>query len=197
MGYARSPSRDFESYVKNFVDLDEKNIQLILKDYNSYFITYGIPQCIYLIKDIPEVDYTKGDQEVTKPIEYDDTSMRTNNILNRFELTFETPRFEEKSFFKTSLDFAAYCDYKPTNGIHADSLGVYTNEKILISCTIDKIDLKCDVIDGSVVGGLRQPTLFNFVLDKLPGYEVFYEPETVHYNKINKSVLCTITFFRG
>ena len=33
------------------------------------------------------------------------------------------------------------------------------NSKIL-----NLIHLKCDVIDGSVVNGLRQPILFNFVL---------------------------------
>ena len=55
--------------------------------------------------------------------------------------------------------------------------------------------MKCDVIDGSVVNGLRQPILYSFVLDKKPGYKVFSEPETKHYKKINKSVLNTITFY--
>ena len=55
--------------------------------------------------------------------------------------------------------------------------------------------LKCDCIDGSVVNVLRQPILYSFVLDKLPGYKVFCEPETNHYKKINKSVLNTITFY--
>ena len=49
--------------------------------------------------------------------------------------------------------------------------------------------------DGSVVNGLRQPILYSFVLDKKPGYKVFFEPETIHYKKINKSVLNTITFY--
>ena len=31
--------------------------------------------------------------------------------------------------------------------------------------TIDKIHLKCDCIDGSVLNGVRQPILFSFVLD--------------------------------
>ena len=55
--------------------------------------------------------------------------------------------------------------------------------------------MKCDVIDGSVVKCLRQPILYSFVLDKLPGYKVFSEPETIHYKKINKFVLNTITFY--
>ena len=59
----------------------------------------------------------------------------------------------------------------------------------------NKIHLKYDVIDGSVVNGLRQPILFGFVLDKPAGYKVFCEPETMHYKKINKTVLNTISFF--
>ena len=41
----------------------------------------------------------------------------------------------------------------------------------------------------------RQPILYGFVLDKPAGYEVFSEPETIHYKKINKSVLNTITTY--
>ena len=55
--------------------------------------------------------------------------------------------------------------------------------------------MKCDCIDGSVVNGVRQPIIYSFILGKLPGYKVFSEPETIHYKKINKSVLNTITFY--
>ena len=55
--------------------------------------------------------------------------------------------------------------------------------------------MKCDIIDGSVVSGLKQPILYSFVLDKKPGYNVFSEPETIHYKKVYKSVLNTITFY--
>ena len=55
--------------------------------------------------------------------------------------------------------------------------------------------MKCDCINGSIQDGIRQPILFSFVLDKPSGYKVFSEPETIHYKKINKSVLNTITFF--
>ena len=55
--------------------------------------------------------------------------------------------------------------------------------------------MKCDIIDGSVVNGLKQPILYSFILDKKPGYKVFCEPETIYYKKINKSILNTITFY--
>ena len=55
--------------------------------------------------------------------------------------------------------------------------------------------MKCDAIDGSIVNGVRQPILYSFVLDKPSGYKVFCEPETIHYKKISKPVLNTITFY--
>ena len=55
--------------------------------------------------------------------------------------------------------------------------------------------MKCYVINGSVVNGLSHPVLYSFVLDKLPGYKRFSGPETIHYEKTNKSVLNTIILF--
>ena len=55
--------------------------------------------------------------------------------------------------------------------------------------------MKADVIDGSIQNGFRQPIISSFVIDKKPGSKVFSEPETIHYKKIIKSVLNTITFY--
>ena len=101
-----------------------------------------------------------------------------------------TLKFDEKSFFHTLLGFTPYWDYKPTN-----SSGVCTSGKFLNLSTTNKIHLKCDVIDGSVLNGARQPILYSFFCDKLPGYKVFCKLETIHYKKINRSVLNTITFY--
>ena len=96
-------------------------------------------------------------------------------------------RFDEKSFFNTILGLTPYWDYKNHNE--------YVGEKIINLSSTNKTPLKRDVIDGSVVNGIRQPILYSFVLDKLPGYRVFCEPETVHDKKMNKFVLNTITFY--
>ena len=55
--------------------------------------------------------------------------------------------------------------------------------------------MRCNVIDGSVVNGIREPILLSFVLDKLPGFRVFSELETIQYKKINKFVLNTQAFY--
>ena len=98
-------------------------------------------------------------------------------------------------FFNTSSGFPPFWDYKPKNAIHADKPGVYTSAKILNLSSINKIHLKCDFVDGSVLNGVRQSILFSFNSDEPSGYKVFFEPETVHHKKINKSVLSTISFY--
>ena len=101
-----------------------------------------------------------------------------------------------KNRFLTLLGFDPYWLYEPTNAFVADAPGVYTSDKIILNLnTINKIYLKCDCIEGVFQDGIREPILFSFVLDKPAGYKVFCEPETIHYKKINKSVLNTITFY--
>ena len=93
MGYARSPFRDFESYFRIVVGLDEGDIQLIFKHWNSNFVTYEIVPGIYSIKDISEILFTMADHEGTLQIEYDDMSMKRELILTLFGGTFGTLRF--------------------------------------------------------------------------------------------------------
>ena len=196
MGYARSPFRDFESYLRIVVGLEKDNIRLILKQYNEKFITYELDPGNYTTEDLQKAVYPLGDHQGTLQIEYDYLDKKVKLILTRFGDTFGTLRFDEKSFFHTILGFTPYWDYKPTNAFNSNGEGVYTSDKIISNLnTINKIHLKCDCIDGSVQDGVRQPIFFSFVLDKPSGYEVFCQPETIHYKKINKSVLNTITFY--
>ena len=191
LAYARSQFRDFESYLRIVVRLDEEDIQLILKEYNSRFITYELPPGIYSIQDTSDTVHTFSGHMETIQIEYDDISRKTKILLKYTDeqemLVLGTLRFDERSSFHTLLGFIPYWDYKCP--------GVYTSDKILNLNSVNKILLKCDIIDGSVVDGVRKPILYSFVLDKKPGYKVFCEPETIGYKKINKSVLNTITFY--
>ena len=112
--YARSPFRDFESYLRIVIGLDEDDIQLILKQYNVNFVTNELSPANYTIEDLQEAVYTLGDHEGTLQIEYDDLNKKTKLILTRFGSTFGTLRFDEKSFFHTLLGFTPFWDYIPT-----------------------------------------------------------------------------------
>ena len=173
--YTSSVFQDFESFLRTQIDLVEDDIKLVLDEYNSNFITYELEPGIYTFKDISEALFNIIQFEYPGPsnvidIEYDDITMKTKLDVKAGIIAI---RFDEKSFFSTILGFTSGWDYKHYNK--------YISQKIVNLSNTNKIPLKCDVIDGSVVNGLRQPILYSFVLDKKPGYKVFSEPATIHY----------------
>ena len=123
------------------------------------------------------------------------SKIKIQQVLSSLSLNDDGIYLRDGPFECDLLGFTPYWDYKPTNAFHADSSGVYTNDKILKLNTKNKIHLKCDSIDGSVINGIRQPILCSFVLDKPSRYKVFCEPEIFQNKKINESVLNTITFY--
>ena len=188
-GYTRPVFQDFESYLRTEVDLVEDDIKLVLDEYNSSFITYELDPGIYTFKDISEILFNVLQSEYPGPsnvidIEYDDITTKTKLVVKSGIIAL---RFDEKSFFSTVLGFTPGWDYKHYHK--------YISQKTVNLSSTNKIHLKSYVIDGSLVNGIRQLFLFGFVLDKLPGYKVFCEPEIIPYKKINKSVLNTITFY--
>ena len=60
--------------------------------------------------------------------------------------------------------------------------------------TTDKVHLKCDWVDGSIVNGMREQILFSFNLSAPPGYGIIEEPNSVLYKKINKTRLDNVQF---
>ena len=60
---------------------------------------------------------------------------------------------------------------------------------------IDKIHLKCDCIQGSIVNGIGEPILYSFALSSPPGHKIYKEPRIKFFKKINKFVLSNISFY--
>ena len=73
------------------------------------------------------------------------------------------------------MGFSPHWDYK--------SYGENISEKIIILSTTDKVNSRHDVIDRSLLNGVRQPLMYNFVLDRPPGYRAFCQPERTHCEK--------------
>ena len=187
--YIRSVFQDFESFLRTQIDLVEDDIKLVLDEYNSSYITYEISPGIYTFKHISEALFNilqseyPGSSNVID-IEFDDITMKTKLVVRSGIIAL---RFDEKSFFSTILGFTPGWDYKHYNK--------YISQKNVNLGSTNKIHLKCDIIDGTVVNGIRQPILYSFVLEKKPGYKVFSEPETIHCKKIDEIILNTITFY--
>ena len=115
------------------------------------------------------------------------SNLKTNHILN----------FTEKSFFYTVLGFTRSRSY-PLNdidGFYQFIAGSYTSDKAINITGIDKIHLKGDCIQGSIVNGKREPFLFSFALSSPPGHKIYKEPRVKLFKKVNKSVLSHITFY--
>ena len=188
-GYVSSVFQDFESFLRTEVDLVQDDVKLVLDEYNSSFITNELEPGIYSYRDLSEAlfyilqsEYPSSDSEIL--IRLDDITRKTKLVVRSGIMAI---RFDENSFFSTILGFTPGWDYKHYNQ--------YLSQKIVNLSSTNKVHLKRDAIGGSIQDGVRQPILFSFVLDKPAGYKVFSEPETIHYKKINKSVLNTITFY--
>ena len=73
--------------------------------------------------------------------------------------------------------------------------GTHKSEKPVMITTTDKVHLKCDCVDGSIVNGIREQILFSFNLSAPPGYKIIKEPYIILYKQINKTRLDSIQFF--
>ena len=105
--------------------------------------------------------------------------------------------FTEKSFFYTILGFTQSRSYPldDTDGFYQSIAGSYKSDRPINITGIDKIHLKCDCIQGSIVNGVREPILFSFALSSAPGHKIYKEPRVKLFKKVNKSVLSHITFY--
>ena len=188
-GYTKSIFQDFESYLRTEVDLVEDDIRLVLDEYNSSLISYILSPGTYTFKHISEAllrflqsEY-KGYHNAID-IEFDDITMKTKFTVRPGIIAI---RFDEKSFFSTILGFNhgwVYKHYKK-----------YTSQETVNLSITKKIHLKCDVTDGSLVNGLRQPILYSFVLDKKVASKFFATLKLFIIEKVNKNVLPTISFY--
>ena len=73
--------------------------------------------------------------------------------------------------------------------------GSYKSDKPINVRGIDKVHLKCNVVDGSIVNGVREPILYSFARDQPPGHKIYKEPKVKLSQKIKKIVLSHITFY--
>ena len=124
-------------------------------------------------------------------ITIDDIRLKSNLKNN------QTLIFTEKSFFYTILSFTQSKPYPldDIDGFYQLIAGSYKSDRPINITGIDKIHLKCDCIQGSIVNGIREPILYSFALSSPPGHKIYKEPRVKLFKKINKSVLSHITFY--
>ena len=152
---------------------------------------YSLNPGIYEVVDLNNTLKHVLPDNVKVNITIDDIRLKPNLKIN------QTLIFTEKPFFYTILGFTQSRSY-PLDDIDSHYqliAGSYKSDKPNNITGIDKIHLKCDCIQGSIVNGIREPILFSFALSSPPGDKIYKEPRIKLLKKINKSVLSHITFY--
>ena len=152
---------------------------------------YSLNPGIYEIVDLNNTLKNILPDNVKVNITIDDIRLKSYSKIN------QTPIFTEKSFFYTIQGFTQSRSYPldDIDGFYQLIAGSYKSDKPINITGIDKIHLKCDCIQGSIINGVREPILYFFALSMPPGYKIYKEPRVKLFKKINKSVLSHITFF--
>ena len=103
----------------------------------------------------------------------DDIRLKSNLKFN------QTLIFTKKSFFHTILGIVqSYSgELGDIEGFIQLVPGLYKGDKPINFTGIDKVHLKCDCINGSIVNGVREPILYSFGLSATPGHKIFKEPK--------------------
>ena len=152
---------------------------------------YSLNPGIYEVIDLNNtLKYILPDNKKVS-VTIDDIRLKSNLKIN------QTLIFTEKSFFYTILGFTQSRSY-PLDDIHGFYqliAGSYKSDRPINITGIDKVHLKCDCIQGSIVNGIREPILYSFALSSPPGHKIIKEPRVKLFKKINKSVLSHITFY--
>ena len=152
---------------------------------------YSLNPGIYEVVDLNNTLNYILPNNVKVNITIDDIRLNSNLKIN------QTLIFTKRSFFYTILGFTQSRSY-PLDDIdsHYQLIsGSYISDKPINITGIDKVHLKCDCIQGSIVNGVREPILFSFALSSPPGHKIYKEPRVKLFKKVNKSVLSHITFY--
>ena len=164
---------------------------LDLKYISTKRIGYSIEPNIYDVDDLNKTSKNILPSNIYINITIDERKYKTDLKIN------QTLIFTNKSFFSTILGFTQ-SHQGPLNdieGFYQILPRLYKSDKPINITGIDKVHLKCNVVDGSIVNGVREPILYSFALYRPPGHKIYKEPKVKLFKKTNKSVLYHITFY--
>ena len=203
--YLYKTSGDIEK-IKKLIVNDNAKIKTITKTDYDYLMKI-IDQINQNIKDKPIV--ISGIGSVTDSIEIELPPgayelVDINNTIqqelikcctlpggsSKFKLNIEADTISMKSVLTTSNPIYFNSKLNELLGFTNTHYiqGTHISEKPVMITTTDKVHLKCDCVDGSIVNGIREQILFSFNLSAPPGYKIIKEHNIILYkkNKQNK-----------
>ena len=133
---------------------------------------YSLKTGIYEVNDLNNTLKHILPDNVKVNITIDDIRLKSNLKNN------QTLLFTEKSFFYTILGFTQSRSYPldDIDGFYQLVAGSHKSDKPNNITGIDKVHLKCDCIQGSIVNGIREHILYSFALTSPPGHKIYKEP---------------------
>ena len=145
---------------------------LVLKYISTKRLGYPLNPGIYEVTDLDNTLKHILPDNVKVNITIDDIRLKTNLKIN------QTIMFSEKSFYYTILGFTQSRSYPldDIDGFYQLLAGSYKNDRPIKITGIDKIHLKYDCIQSSIVNGIREPILYCFALSSPPGHKIYKEP---------------------
>ena len=167
--------------------IDVLDLKYISTERRGYSLNPGI----YEVNDLNNMLKHILPDNVKVNVTIDDIRLKSNLKNN------QTLIFTEKSFFYTILGFNQSRSYPldDIDGFYQLIAGSYKSDRPINITGNDKVHLKCDCIQGSIVNGIREPILYSSALSSPPGHKIYKEPRVKLFKKINKSVLSHITFY--
>ena len=161
-----------------------------LKYISTKRIGYSLNPGIYKNVDLNNTLKHILPDNVKVNVAIDDIRLKSNLKTN------QTLLFTDKSFFYTILGYTQ-SHQGPLNdigGFYQILPGSYKSDGPINITGVDKVHLKCDCIQGSIINGVREPILYSFALSSPPGHKIYMEPRIKLFKKVNKSVLSHINF---
>ena len=168
--------------------VDVLDVNYITGSTNGYTLESGI----YEVTDIIMMLKSLLPKDVKVNITNDDIILKSNLATNK------TIRFNKKIFFFYIIlgftqshsgevgDIERFFQIKP---------GTHKNDKPINIKGVDKVHLKCDCIQGSIVNGNREQILYSFALSSTADQKVYKEHRIKLFKMVNKSVLSNIAFY--
>ena len=166
-----------------------ENIDIIDLEYiPTKRIGYSLIPGIYEVVDLNNTLKHILPNIVKISVTIDDIRLKSNLKINKILL------FTEKPFFCTILSFTQSRSYPldDIEGFYQLIAGWYKSDRPNNITGNDKIHLKCDCIQGSIVNGIREPILLSFALSSLPGHKIYKEPRVKLFKKVKK--ICFVSY---
>ena len=155
--------KDFQLEAK-FHNLDTQQNSINILEFETVYFDVQLPPGAYEL-----VDINNTIRQIISESDFD------------FKFNIEADTLSMESVLTTSNAIYFISELNKLLGFTKDFYlhRTHISEKPVMITTTDKVHLKCDCVDGSIVNGIREQILFCFNLSAPPRYKIIKEPNNI------------------